>query len=69
MLKYVQRHLYNYFNTTSEDTNRVVKYPKTFIEEDYENDHRDSNPDIDEKQLRLDILLYIKQVKNTYHLK
>jgi len=67
MLKYIQRHIYNYFNTESKDANGVVKYPKTFIEEDYENDRVNLNPNIDEKQLRIDILLYIKQVKNTYY--
>ena len=72
MFKYVKRffedvqiYTYNYFNNTN-DFNK--KYPRLSSEEDDISTHTNlSQHEYDDKQLRIDTLLFIKQYKNTYY--
>jgi hypothetical protein len=57
----VQRYCYNRLHNADEELKKCNrKYPKKNMFEDYQSD-------IDDKQLRVDTLLYIKQYKNVYY--
>jgi len=58
--------LYNTLHGSGTDIPK--RYHTTFVNDDeIEDSFNNSNKDIDEKQMRINILLYIKQFKNTYY--